>query len=109
MSVLSSVFVGITAILAKCGIKEMDSDTATAIRTIVVLVFSVLMCIIIDSFKEFNLISGKSILFLVLSGMITGASWIFYFKALSMGNVNKVVPIDKSKYYFIDFISYDII
>lgn len=96
MAVLSSVFAGITAILAKCGIKKTDSDIATAIRTIVVLVFSVLMCFITDSFKEFNLISRKSIIFLVLSGMATGASWIFYFKALSMGDVNKVAPIDKS-------------
>lgn len=96
MAVLSSVFAGLTSVLAKCGIKKTDSDIATAIRTIVVLVFSVLMTFITDSFKDIYLISTKSILFLILSGLATGASWICYFKALSMGDVNKVVPIDKS-------------
>lgn len=95
-AVLSSVFAGLTSILAKCGIKKTDSDVATAIRTIVVLAFSVLMSFITNSFKDIHLISAKSILFLILSGIATGASWICYFKALSMGNVNKVVPIDKS-------------
>lgn len=96
MAVLSSVFAGLTSILAKCGIKKTDSDVATALRTIVVLAFSVLMTFITDSFKDIHLISAKSILFLILSGIATGASWICYFKALSMGDVNKVVPIDKS-------------
>lgn len=94
--VLSAFFAGITAILAKCGIKKTDSDVATAIRTVVVLLFAFLMTFITGSFKEINTISAKSLVFLVLSGLATGASWICYFKALSMGDVNKVVPIDKS-------------
>lgn len=95
-SVLSAFFAGITAILAKCAIKRTDSDVATAIRTAVVLVFSFLMVLITGSFDEIFNISARSVLFLVLSGLSTGASWLCYFKALSMGNVNKVVPIDKS-------------
>lgn len=95
-SVLSAFFAGITAILAKCAIKRTDSDVATAIRTAVVLVFSFLMVLITGSFDEICNISARSVLFLVLSGLSTGASWLCYFKALSMGNVNKVVPIDKS-------------
>lgn len=95
-AVLSAFFAGITAILAKCGIKKTDSDVATAIRTVVVLLFAFLMTFITGSFKEINTISAKSLVFLVLSGLATGASWICYFKALSMGDVNKVVPIDKS-------------
>lgn len=96
MVVLSSVFAGLTSILAKCGIKKTDSDVATAIRTIIVLAFSVLMTFITGSFSGIGSIGAKSVLFLVLSGIATGASWICYFKALSMGDVNKVVPIDKS-------------
>lgn len=96
MAVLSSVFAGLTSILAKCGIKKTDSDVATVIRTIIVLVFSVLMTFITGSFSGIGSIGAKSVLFLVLSGIATGASWICYFKALSMGDVNKVVPIDKS-------------
>jgi len=96
MAVLSSVFAGLTSVLAKCGIKKTDSDVATAIRTMVVLVFSVLMAFITGSFKDIYTIGAKSVLFLILSGIATGASWICYFKALSMGDVNKVVPIDKS-------------
>ena len=95
-SVLSAFFAGITAILAKCAIKRTDSDVATAIRTAVVLVFSFLMVLITGSFDEICNISARSVLFLVLSGLSTGASWLCYFKALSMGDVNKVVPIDKS-------------
>lgn len=95
-SVLSAFFAGITAILAKCAIKRTDSDVATAIRTAVVLVFSFLMVLITGSFDEICNISARSVLFLVLSGLSTGESWLCYFKALSMGNVNKVVPIDKS-------------
>lgn len=96
MAVLSSVFAGLTSVLAKCGIKKTDSDVATAIRTMVVLVFSVLMTFITGSFKDIYTIGAKSVFFLILSGIATGASWICYFKALSMGDVNKVVPIDKS-------------
>lgn len=96
MAVFSAVFAGLTSILAKCGIKKTDSDIATAIRTVVVLIFSVLMAFITDSFKDISSISTKSLVFLLLSGLATGASWICYFKALSVGDVNKVVPIDKS-------------
>ena len=96
MAVLSAFFAGLTAILAKCGIKKTDSDVATAVRTVVVLVFSWLMVLIIGSAGSISDISRKSLLFLVLSGIATGASWICYFKALSVGNVNKVVPVDKS-------------
>ncbi|MCI5739179.1 MAG: EamA family transporter [Ruminococcus sp.] len=96
MAVLSAVFAGLTSILAKCGIQKTDSDVATAIRTFVVLLFSVLMTFLVGSFRDIGAISAKSLLFLVLSGLATGASWICYFKALSLGDVNKVVPIDKS-------------
>ena len=92
----SSFFAGITAVLAKCGIKKTDSDVATAIRTIVVLVFSWLMVLITGSGKGIAQISGKTLLFLILSGLATGTSWICYFHALQKGDVNKVVPIDKS-------------
>lgn len=95
-AVLSAFFAGITAVLAKCGIRKTDSDIATAIRTIVVLAFSILMTLITGSFKDINEISTKSFVFLILSGIATGASWICYFKALSTGDINKVVPIDKS-------------
>lgn len=95
-AILSSLFAGITSILAKCGIKKTDSDVATAVRTIVVLVFSWIMVGIVGSFDTIGQISSRSLLFLVLSGLATGASWICYFKALSMADVNKVVPIDKS-------------
>lgn len=95
-AVFSAVFAGITSILAKCGIKKTDSDVATAIRTVVVLLFSWLMVFIVGSERSIADIGLKSVVFLVLSGIATGASWICYFKALSMGDVNKVVPIDKS-------------
>lgn len=96
MAVLSAFFAGITSILAKCGIRKTDSDVATALRTIVVFIFSWIMVFIVGSQNTIGQISNNSLLFLVLSGVATGASWICYFKALSMGNVNKVVPIDKS-------------
>lgn len=92
----SAFFAGITSILAKCGIKKTDSDVATAIRTIVVLIFSWLMVLITGSGKGITQIDGKTMLFLVLSGLATGASWLCYFHALQNGDVNKVVPIDKS-------------
>ena len=95
-AILSAIFAGLTAILAKCGIRKTSSDLATAIRTIVVLIFSMIMVLIVGSFKTITDISPKSWVFLVLSGFATGASWICYFKALSIGDVNKVTPIDKS-------------
>ena len=95
-AVCSSVFAGLTSILAKCGIRKTDSDVATALRTLVVLLFSWVMVFIVGSAEGLKTISARSALFLVLSGLATGASWICYFKALSMGDLNKVVPIDKS-------------
>lgn len=95
-AVLSAFFAGLTSILAKCGIKKTDSDLATALRTVVVLAFSWIMVFVVGSQATITLIDGKSVLFLVLSGLATGASWMCYFKALSIGNINKVVPIDKS-------------
>lgn len=96
MAILSAVFAGLTAILAKCGIKKTDSDLATALRTIVVLLFSWIMVFLVGSAGTITSIGPVSLLFLVLSGLATGMSWICYFKALSLGDVNKVVPIDKS-------------
>lgn len=95
-AILSAVFAGLTAILAKCGIKKTDSDVATAIRTVVVLIFAWVMVFVVGSAETITSIEPKPLIFLLLSGLATGASWICYFKALSMGDVNKVVPIDKS-------------
>ena len=92
----SAFFAGITAILAKCGIRKTDSDVATAIRTVVVLIFSWLMVWIVGSASTITTLSAKTWLFLILSGFATGASWLCYFRALQLGDVNKVVPIDKS-------------
>ena len=95
-AILSALFAGLTAILAKCGIKKTDSDVATAIRTVVVLIFAWVMVFVVGSAELITSIETKPLIFLLLSGLATGASWICYFKALSMGDVNKVVPIDKS-------------
>lgn len=92
----SSFFAGIVAILAKCGIKKTDSDVATAIRTIIVLFFSWLLVLITGSWTQITQISAGTVTFLVLSGLATGASWLCYFRALQLGDINKVVPIDKS-------------
>ena len=91
----SAFFAGITSILAKCGIRHTDSDVATAIRTCVVLVFAWAMAGISGSIGAIGAIPAKAWLFLTLSGLATGGSWICYFKALSIGDVNKVVPVDK--------------
>ena len=96
VAVLSAFFAGVTSILAKCGIRHTDSDVATALRTVVVLVFSWLMVLVAGSAGGITSLSGRSLLFLILSGLATGASWLCYFKALSIGDVNKVVPVDKS-------------
>ncbi len=93
---LSAFFAGLTSILAKCGIKKTDSNVATAIRTVIVLLFSWLMVFVVGSQSTITEIDGKTVLFLVLSGLATGASWLCYFKALQLGDINKVVPIDKS-------------
>lgn len=92
----SALFAGLTSILAKCGIKETDSDTATALRTIVVLFFSWIMVLIVGSQDSIAALTMKNWVFLVLSSFATGASWLCYFRALQLGDVNKVVPIDKS-------------
>ena len=95
-AILSALFAGLTSILAKCGIKKTDSDLATALRTIVVLIFSWIMVFVVGSMQTVTQIGERSLIFLVLSGLATGASWMCYFKALSVGDINKVVPIDKS-------------
>lgn len=92
----SAVFAGVTSILAKCGIRKTDSTVATAIRTIVVLIFSWLMVFVVGSQDQLRVLNGRTLLFLVLSGLATGASWLCYFRALQLGDINKVVPIDKS-------------
>ena len=93
---LSAFFAGITSILAKCGIKKTDSNGATAIRTVVVLIFSWIMVFIVGSQDTISQIGLKALVFLILSGLATGASWLCYFHALQKGDINKVVPIDKS-------------
>lgn len=93
---LSALFAGLTSILVKCGIKKTDSGVATAIRTIVVLIFSWIMVFIVGAQGEIGSITMKTWIFLILSGLATGASWLCYFRALQIGDVNKVVPIDKS-------------
>lgn len=92
----SSFFAGITAILAKCGIRKTDSNVATAIRTVIVLLFSWLMVLITGTGGQIRQMDGRTLLFLVLSGLATGVSWLCYFRALQKGDINKVVPIDKS-------------
>ena len=91
----SALFAGITSILAKCGIKKTDSHVATALRTIVVLIFSWLMVFIVHSQNQISTISTDTWIFLILSGFATGLSWLCYFKALQLGDASKVVPIDK--------------
>lgn len=102
----SALFAGLTAILAKCGIRNTDSNVATALRTIVVLVFSWLMVFVTGAQSGMNSISMKTMVFLVLSGVATGASWLCYFKALQLGNVNKVTPIDKSSTVLTMFLAF---
>lgn len=92
----SSFFAGVTSILAKCVIKKTDSDVATAVRTIIVLLFAWLMVLISGSAGTIGTLGAKTWIFLILSGFATGASWLCYFRALQLGDVNKVVPIDKS-------------
>lgn len=92
----SAFFAGITAILAKCGIRKTDSTVATAVRTIVVLLFSWLMVFVVGSQDQLGSIDPNTWLFLILSGLATGASWLCYFRALQLGDINKVVPVDKS-------------
>ena len=93
---LSAVFAALTSIFAKIGIRDVDSNLATALRTVVVLAMAWLMVLITGSLDGIRVISGHTMLFLILSGLATGASWLCYFKAISLGDVNKVAPIDKS-------------
>ncbi len=95
-AVLSAVFAGVTAVLSKIGVKNTNSDVATAVRTTVVLIFSWIIAFATGAYKTIAEISVKSVIFLLLSGMATGASWICYFKALSVGEVSKVAAVDKS-------------
>lgn len=92
----SAFFAGVTSILAKCGIRNTDSNVATALRTIVVLLFSWLMVFVLGAQNGLTAISAKTLIFLILSGLSTGASWLCYFRALQLGNINQVAPIDKS-------------
>lgn len=96
IAVFSALFAGLTAVLAKCGIKNTDSDIATALRTTIVLFFSWFMVFIAGSLDTATDIGMRTLFFLILSGLATGASWLCYFKALSLGDVNKVAPVDKS-------------
>ena len=93
-AVCSSFFAGLTSILAKIGIQKTDSTVATALRTVVVLLFSWAIVFLIGSQSQIASIDGRTLLFLVLSGLATGASWLCYFRALQLGEINKVVPID---------------
>lgn len=92
----SALFAGLTAVLAKCGIRKTDSTVATAIRTIIVLLFSWVMVFLVGSQTQVSQLGGRTLLFLILSGLATGAGWLCYFKALQIGDINKVVPVDKS-------------
>ena len=94
-SIGSALFAGLTAILAKCGVRKTDSDIATAIRTIVVLAFSWVMVFIVGSADKITEIPPRSLLFLILSGVATGLSWLCYYHALQIGAASKVVPVDK--------------
>lgn len=96
----SSVFAALTTILAKCGIKKTDSTVATAIRTCVVVIFAWIMVLIVGSYGGISEVEPKSWIFLILSGFATGTSWLCYFKALQLGDVNKVVAVDKSSVVF---------
>ena len=95
-ALLSALFAAITTILCKCGLRDADSDAATALRTTIVLVLSVCVVLITGQWRDISNVTGMTLLFLILSGCATGASWLCYFKALKMGDVNKVAPIDKS-------------
>ena len=95
-AILSALFAGLTAVLSKCGIKHANSDVATAVRTSVVLVLAWAIVFITGAYTTLSQISGRSWLFLILSGLATGASWICYFRALSLGEVSKVAAVDKS-------------
>ena len=95
-AILSAVFAGVTSILAKCGLQNVDSTVATAFRTVVAMLFAWAIVIISGTYTQMGTIDTQTWMFLILSGLATGASWLCYFKALQIGDVNKVVPVDKS-------------
>ena len=97
---LSAIFAALTAILAKIGIKDVNSNLATAIRTVVILIFAWGIVFAQGTYKQLGSIGKYTLLFLILSGLATGMSWLFYFRALQLGNANKVVPIDKMSLVF---------
>ena len=94
-ALFSAVFAALTAIFAKVGMKDINSDFATFIRTIVILFVLAGILIATDQFQPLSVISKKSLLFLILSGIATGASWLCYFRALKIGNASQVAPVDK--------------
>ncbi len=94
-ALLSAVFAALTAIFAKVGVTGISSDYATFIRTVVILVALTMLLLLTDQFQSFRSINRKSLVFLVLSGLATGASWLCYFRALKLGNASQVIPIDK--------------
>lgn len=96
LALLSALFAGLTSILAKIGIKDVNSNLATAIRTIVVLIMAWAIVSMTGSIEAITDISGRTLLFLILSGLATGASWLCFFRAIQIGDVNKVTPVDKS-------------
>ena len=100
-ALLSAVFAALTAIFAKIGIKGVNSDLATAVRTVVILIIAWGIVFARGNAKDIDLLSKENIIFLVLSGIATGLSWVFYFKALSMGDASKVAPIDKLSVAFV--------
>lgn len=95
-SFVSALFAGLTAILAKCGVQHTDSHVATAIRTTVVLLFSWILALLTGGLDALSQVDGRTLLFLALSGLATGGSWLCYFRALQLGDVNKVTPVDKT-------------
>ncbi|WP_230203564.1 EamA family transporter [Bacillus massiliigorillae] len=96
LALLAALFASLTAILAKVGIEKVDSNLATAVRTIVVVIMAFIMVLITDRFDEIFMVPWKALIFLIISGITTGLSWLCYFKAIKIGDVSKVVPIDKS-------------
>jgi transporter family protein len=105
----SALFAGMTSVLAKIGVKNTDSNLATALRTIIVLLFSWMMVFVVGSQNTIDTISTHSLIFLILSGAATGASWLCYFKALQLGTVNKVTPVDKSSTILTIFLAFIIL
>ena len=99
-ALISAIFAALTSVLAKMGIGDINSNLATAIRTTVVLIFSWLMVFLVNSQEEIGQISKKSLVFLMLSGLATGISWLTFYKAIQMGEVSKLIAIDKLSLVF---------